>query len=146
MAKITGLEQLRANIQRINKQLESELPRIVEEGAEIILKEVHDKAPVKTGALQNAFEIDSSNTNTRATSVIQLKNGETNTYVNSSANRRLGRAGKEYKTDGPEYYWKFIEFGTSKMPGRPFIRPAFEVSKERARQHMIDRVLKVVKQ
>ncbi|NCQ29162.1 MAG: hypothetical protein GW802_17310, partial [Armatimonadetes bacterium] len=28
--------------------------------------------------------------------------------------------------------WRFIEFGTSKMPAKPFLRPAFEGQKENA--------------
>lgn len=27
-------------------------------------------------------------------------------------------------SDGWLYYWRFLEFGTSKMPARPFLRPA----------------------
>jgi HK97 gp10 family phage protein len=30
------------------------------------------------------------------------------------------------------WYWLFIEFGTEKMPARPFLRPAFEARKEEA--------------
>lgn len=34
------------------------------------------------------------------------------------------------------WYWKFVEFGTSKMAGKPFMRPAFEGMKELA----VDRI------
>lgn len=30
------------------------------------------------------------------------------------------------------WYWKFVEFGTSKMASKPFMRPAFDSMKERA--------------
>ena len=30
------------------------------------------------------------------------------------------------------YFWRFIEFGTSKMNMRPFMRPAFESAKQAA--------------
>jgi len=30
--------------------------------------------------------------------------------------------------DGAVYYWRFLEFGTSKMPARPFMRPAGQLT------------------
>lgn len=30
------------------------------------------------------------------------------------------------------YFWRFIEFGTSKMPAHPFLRPAFEAKSREA--------------
>ena len=35
------------------------------------------------------------------------------------------------------FYWRFVEFGTSKMPAKPFMRPAFEQSKEKAETEII---------
>lgn len=29
---------------------------------------------------------------------------------------------------GDTYYWRFLEFGTSKMPAQPFLRPAMDAS------------------
>ena len=37
--------------------------------------------------------------------------------------RKLGRRGATNPND--PYYWWFVEFGTSKMPGTPFMRTAF---------------------
>jgi HK97 gp10 family phage protein len=33
---------------------------------------------------------------------------------------------------GDTYYWRFLEFGTSKMPARPFMRPAFAGNEQAA--------------
>jgi HK97 gp10 family phage protein len=30
------------------------------------------------------------------------------------------------------WYWRFVEFGTSKMSSRPFMRPAFDTQKQKA--------------
>jgi len=38
------------------------------------------------------------------------------------------------------YFWKFIEFGTSKMPPRPFMRPAFESKSSEALDRFVDRL------
>ena len=39
-----------------------------------------------------------------------------------------GRAGKDNPND--PYYWWWVEFGTSKMPAKPFLRPAFSQTKQ----------------
>lgn len=49
-------------------------------------------------------------------------------YVDNRANRRAGRVGGSYEGAGVNglYYWRFLEFGTSKMRAQPFLRPALE--------------------
>jgi HK97 gp10 family phage protein len=46
-------------------------------------------------------------------------------YGNTSENRRKRRVGKRYAVEGPYFYGRFLEFGTSKMQARPWLRPAF---------------------
>lgn len=38
------------------------------------------------------------------------------------------------------YYWRFLEFGTSRMPARPFLRPAFESEKANAVRAITERL------
>jgi HK97 gp10 family phage protein len=33
---------------------------------------------------------------------------------------------RERKHDRNAWYWRFVEFGTERLPARPFLRPAFE--------------------
>lgn len=54
-------------------------------------------------------------------------------YANTRYNRRKGKAGKLYATGGDKgnpggdtWYWRFLEFGTSKIAAKPFMRPALE--------------------
>lgn len=62
--------------------------------------------------------------------------------VRRSARRSVLQAGgtvrqaqqSAIRDDRDAYYWRFVEFGTSKMPARPFLRPAFESQKEKAVQ------------
>lgn len=42
--------------------------------------------------------------------------------------KRRGKGGGGDNPNDP-FYWAFVEFGTSKMPARPFLRPAFESRK-----------------
>jgi HK97 gp10 family phage protein len=47
--------------------------------------------------------------------------------------RILKRAtGHRASIEGDPFYWRFLEFGTSKMAARPFLRPAFESKKQDA--------------
>lgn len=45
-------------------------------------------------------------------------------YVSNKNNRTAQRVGKRYEGPGNVYYWRFLEFGTSKMKAQPFMRPA----------------------
>ena len=52
-------------------------------------------------------------------------------YANTRENVRKSRVGKTYKTlgdktnpGGDTWYWRFLEFGTSKMGARPFLQKA----------------------
>lgn len=47
-------------------------------------------------------------------------------YSNTDSNKRHRRVGRTYITPGNVYYWRFLEFGTSKMKAQPFMRPALE--------------------
>jgi HK97 gp10 family phage protein len=47
--------------------------------------------------------------------------------LKKSQERKLGRRGAKNPND--PYYWWWVEFGTSKMAARPFMRPAFNDTK-----------------
>lgn len=47
-------------------------------------------------------------------------------YKSSSRTIRKGLVGVEYQHYGPLFYARFLEFGTSKMPAYPFLRPAWD--------------------
>lgn len=61
-------------------------------------------------------------------------------YVQINIGVRHGKPKKNAKRQDDPFYWFFHEFGTSKMAARPFIRPAFEESKERVIEVMTDKV------
>lgn len=55
-------------------------------------------------------------------------------YKDNAKNRRAGRVGGQYEGAGSAglFYWRFLEFGTSKMAARPFMRPALESNVDKA--------------
>lgn len=65
-------------------------------------------------------------------------------YKNTKRNRRLGIVGNKYQHFGDFYYWRFLEFGTSEMPARPFLRPAFESQKNQLGESVRDFLAKSI--
>jgi HK97 gp10 family phage protein len=51
------------------------------------------------------------------------------------------RYGRRYRRRGQDaWYWRFLEFGTSKLAARPFLRPAFDTMKEKAVEAIRDKL------
>lgn len=105
------------------------------EGADIIRDEVVQRAPVLTGLLKSDVLVkrleEKSDGNQRQTYLITVRTGSRK-YTNNRRNKQKNRAGKSYQV-AAAFYWRFIEFGTSKMPAQPFMRPAFDATKQAAR-------------
>jgi HK97 gp10 family phage protein len=101
--------------------------------AAVFRDEAKSLAPVATGNLRDHISIfkraADGNTAHYAIGVRPIKlNAKSKKVL-----RILKRAtGKRTSIVGDPYYWRFIEFGTSKMAARPFLRPAFESQKSAA--------------
>jgi HK97 gp10 family phage protein len=107
-------------------------------GAEVFRNEVVHEAPKDTGFLSENVGIvrdksqsDGNVVQTYLVKILKIKNK----YANTKHNVRKNKVGKTYTTTNA-FYWKFFEFGTSKMPARPFIRPSYESKKAEALQAM----------
>jgi HK97 gp10 family phage protein len=59
-------------------------------------------------------------------------------YKDTAANRKTGKVGEKYHTFGPLFYARFSEFGTSHEPATPWMRPAFEETKDRLPEEFRD--------
>lgn len=62
--------------------------------------------------------------------------GRLKASITSRATATAGRVGiagsvsSSLKYKGPETYWRFVEYGTVRVPARPFFRPAAEREKD----------------
>lgn len=133
--QLTGFKELAAALRELpDRVAKNALRSAVNAGATVIKKEAIGRAPRDTGALQaNLYQkqIREQSGDSRQTFYVGVRKGVAK-YANTKANRRSGKVGKVYENDGTTFYWKFLEFGTSKMAARPFLRPAFDMKKEDA--------------
>ena len=117
-------------------------------------------AVVRKAAVANAKALDDSNSPERIWKNIQVKASKTKqgfvlmkvgvrggdmSYANTRAIVRSGRAGQTYATAGSKenpggdtFYFRFLEFGTSKVPATPFLRPALNNNMEVVQSSFVD--------
>ena len=80
-------------------------------------EKIHKEIVVQGGKSRNSNEIKMR---------VGVRGGARVPYTSNDDNRRAGRIGKSYQMEGKVFYWRFIEFGTSRMPATPFMRPALQ--------------------
>lgn len=145
--KLEGLSELQKNIAQLQSSVRKKvLGAAAAAGAVVIrdqAKKVH-KWKTRSGDLQDAIKHRRSwkgskqDFELRQIGVFKVKGGK---YTNNARNRRLGRVGQEYRSEPPEYYWRFLEFGTVRGIGPnefSFLRPAFNAKKEAAARRTIE--------
>lgn len=145
--KVEGLPDLKKRIEALTADMRKKaLGPACAAGALVVVKEAKKTTAFKdqSGDLRAAikqrrsYRESKQDYEVRQVGVFKNKTGR---YANNKRNVRLGRAGKEYMEDPPEFYWKFLEFGTVRDPaGKPFLRKAFHSSKERAAEAMRKRL------
>lgn len=127
--QVHGLRELQASIKRFESKVERRLlTRALMDAASIHVKEAKQRAPVDTGELARNIRArpDKPEGNEEAHVIVGVR---------KLTKKQLAKAREKREGASDPFYWRFVEFGTSKMRARPFLRPAFEntVSKMIAR-------------
>lgn len=137
-AEVHGLEEtlkaLRALPKAISGKGGGPLRKALFAAAKVVRDEVKQATPVRSGLLRDSIATfrdrnPQGGVNEHYTVGIRKQRKK---YRDNYRNARLGRIGKSYSVQGAAFYGKFVEFGTSKMAAHPFMRPAFEASKQAA--------------
>lgn len=112
--KMEGLQELQAKLARF-AQTESEQieNKALTEAADFLRGKIEETTPYRTGALQEAIIA-----------------GEVNN----------GKIEVGPSQQGPAFRAHFLEFGTRYMRAQPFMRPAFESSKNEVMKIMADEI------
>lgn len=136
--QIAGLKELAAGLKELPAELEKRGIYAALSGAGKVVKDAAvEAAPVlkepvphrKAGTVQRAIRVSRSKINKGQHGLYQVivrvkpLNKRQRTKF-----KQGGGAGRDNPDD--PFYWWFLEFGTSKMPARPFMRRAFETTKE----------------
>ena len=147
--KMEGLNELRMALQRLPREIQAKvLPRAVSKGAQVIAKDAKARAPELSapdprrtpGLLKRMIRATSGvRRGTEATAFVSVR--RLSKAAISRFKKSLRAAGARVKgANNPNdpFYWRFLEFGTSKMAARPFLRPAFDSKKREAADRIID--------
>lgn len=126
LVKIEGLDGVRKALRALPKEVRKrELYRSLRPGARIIQARAKALAPRGEGFFRRYHEKDWAHyAGTLANSIVIRR--EKKRYLLDAARLRIGVASSRRNINVGAFYWRFVEFGTSKMEASPFLVPAFE--------------------
>lgn len=120
--QVQGLKELQVAMRDLPRKLQrSTIQKALRAAALPMRDDARSRVPVNTGAVRRQIVVQRSR-------LFTGKNGIFGVVLRVRAINKRMRA----KGVADPFYWKFLEFGTSKMPAQPFMRPAFEGNKQRA--------------
>ena len=129
---VTGLKELQKALAELPQGIARNVLRgAVNAGATVIKAEAKVRAPALSGILKRSLYQK------------QIREKSNLLLQTFFVGVRQGRSSKKTKKGVLDaFYARFVEFGTSKMPAHPFMRPAFEAKKEAAVQAIKDYLTK----
>lgn len=125
--RIEGLKELNEALQQLPQELRAgPLRRAVSAAAKVVQDQAVQYAPEDEGTLKRA--------------IYRARDKENSSAVQESyiVGIRYGKRYRRRKQDA--WYWRFLEFGTSKLAARPFIRPAFDTTHNQQLEAMRERL------
>ena len=119
---------MRALPREINRRKEVLDPGLIA-AAKVVRDEAKQIVPVDTGTLKRNIIVQrwSRPSYGLSASVVVRMRKLKGSAISRLKARNLRKGNKLYK--GDPFYWRFIEFGTSKRSASPFLRPGFERKK-----------------
>lgn len=118
---VGGLKELSEALDNLTSKMQGKaVRRSLKAAAEPMVKAARSNAPVETGALRKSIKASTS---------VRLARGVAQTKIS------YGKA---------QFYGQFVELGTSKMPARPFLRPAFDSTKGESADEFKDVLRKAI--
>lgn len=139
VVKLHGLDDVRRALRRLPKEIRNkELQKALRPGARIIANAAKALAPRGEGFYRQ-FR---GKKGTLAQSIVIRREGKR--YLRDAAKLKIGVLHSQRDPNIGAYYWRFVEFGTRKMPAKPFMVPAFESMKYAANKAITDALRKAV--
>jgi HK97 gp10 family phage protein len=157
--RIAGLKELLEGLQQLPEQLEKKAiyaalggaARLVRDKAIDLAPEADGSHPMvqtgrrKPGTIKRAIRASRSKINKGQRGMYEMiiRVKPLKQKIRNKFKQTTGRAGKDNPND--PYYWWWVEFGTSKMPAKPFLRPAFSLTKQEQLEIMRKRMASSLK-
>lgn len=127
--KIEGLDEVKDRLRSLTPELQAKaLRNAIRRGATTVSKAAKRKAPKDTGAMAKNIRVQFASRTFRKTGDLMFRVGVRGgaqqpgskvRYAKSRKGKRESRA-----TGGSTWYWRLVEFGTSRSRAKPFMRPA----------------------
>ena len=133
--QVQGLDQLAKALRELPQRVaRNGLRAAVYAGAKVIRDEAKLQAPVATGAMgPNQPPPGTLKRSVIMKQIPELSGAQKQTFfVTVRQGKKYRKQGKKGNLSQDAWYWRFVEFGTVKMPARPFLRPAFDMKKHEA--------------
>ena len=111
---LEGVNELRSLADDMPANLQAKVMGVMMDWAEQAVNFAKSMVPVRTGRLQESIHSESGD------EPMSLK------------------LVADAQADNGEYYGPFVEFGTSRMPAQPFLRPAVEMTQDMLIQRLIE--------
>ena len=121
---LTGFRELADALKQLPQRVaRKHLRGSTAKGATVVRNKARELAPKDTGEMVKDIQIKRERTEGDHVASHSV-------FVRSGKKSRL--AGRARDVEKDSYYWMFQEFGTAKAPAQPFLRPAFEATKDEA--------------
>lgn len=121
--RLTGTKEIAKKLKAMDANLRKKaVDPSLRAGIKEFVEEAKAQAPVKTGKLRDSIKA--------------RKDGRSSTRGSTMYIAGVVKAA---------FYWIFIEYGTSRISAKPFMRPAWEASNKRAIDKTIDTLRKKLK-
>lgn len=138
--RVEGLSELLRTLQRLPAAVASKnggpVRSALWRSAKVIRDAAIQKAPLRTGALRKAIFVYRDRSPQADGVAERYLIGVRKVRLSKKERKQLrammgemraaGIEARVVAVEGDPYYWRFLEFGTAKMPAKPFLRPAME--------------------
>ena len=128
MIAFAGFKELDDDFKLLSNAEQRKVSRkAVRAGAVVFRDAVRANAPVRSGLLKRSVSVDTVRGS--ATAGVKFKKV------------LVKKKGKKGRHKSMPFYWYFLEHGTSNMPAKPFVRPAFDASVKQAEEAAFNQYL-----
>ncbi|WP_172398197.1 HK97-gp10 family putative phage morphogenesis protein [Gilliamella apicola] len=128
MIAFAGFKELDDDFKLLSNAEKRQVSRkAVRAGAVVFRDAVRANAPVRSGLLKRSVSVDTVRGS--ATAGVKFKKV------------LVKKKGKKGRHKSMPFYWYFLEHGTSNMPAKPFVRPAFDASVKQAEEAAFNQYL-----